>query len=50
MDIDIASTVYGVPGHIMQISLENFMCHENFSLSFGPRINFIIGQNRSKFF
>ncbi|KAI2801284.1 Structural maintenance of chromosomes protein 6 [Blomia tropicalis] len=47
MDIDIASTVDGDPGHIMQISLENFMCHENFSLSFGPRINFIIGQNGS---
>lgn len=39
--------VTGEPGHIQQIVLENFMCHENFKVDLGPRINFIIGPNGS---
>lgn len=34
-------------GHIREILLKNFMCHKHFHLQFGPRINFIVGQNGS---
>lgn len=36
-------------GHIREILLKNFMCHKHFHLQFGPRINFIVGQNGSKY-
>nr|XP_027198294.1 structural maintenance of chromosomes protein 6-like isoform X2 [Dermatophagoides pteronyssinus]XP_027198295.1 structural maintenance of chromosomes protein 6-like isoform X2 [Dermatophagoides pteronyssinus] len=39
--------VTGEIGHIREIQLKNFMCHKNFRLEFGPRINFIVGQNGS---
>ncbi|SSD58384.1 related to Structural maintenance of chromosomes protein 6 [Saccharomycodes ludwigii] len=35
------------PGYIKKVILKNFMCHENFELEFGPRLNFIIGNNGS---
>lgn len=41
--------VTGEIGHIREIQLKNFMCHKNFRLEFGPRINFIVGQNGSKY-
>lgn len=41
--------VKGEPGHIQEISLQNFMCHENFFVKLGPRINFIIGPNGSMY-
>lgn len=34
-------------GSIKSITLENFMCHSNFHLTFNPRINFISGLNGS---
>lgn len=34
-------------GSIKSITLENFMCHSNFHLTFNPRINFICGLNGS---
>ncbi|CAG2105083.1 unnamed protein product, partial [Medioppia subpectinata] len=34
-------------GAIEAITLQNFMCHENFHLDLGPRINFIVGRNGS---
>lgn len=34
-------------GSIKSITLENFMCHSNFYLTFNPRINFISGLNGS---
>lgn len=34
-------------GSIKSISMENFMCHSNFYLTFNPRINFISGLNGS---
>lgn len=34
-------------GYIKKISLRNFMCHENFELELGPRLNFIVGNNGS---
>lgn len=34
-------------GYIKKISLRNFMCHENFQLELGPRLNFIVGSNGS---
>jgi chromosome segregation ATPase len=36
-----------VAGVIKRVSLKNFMCHANFELTFGPRLNFIIGHNGS---
>lgn len=39
--------IKGEPGHIQQIALQNFMCHENFTVNLGSRINFIIGPNGS---
>lgn len=38
----------GEIGHIKSITLQNFMCHANFHLDFGPRVNFIVGQNGSE--
>lgn len=35
------------PGTIKSIELVNFMCHDSFKLSLGPRVNFIIGCNGS---
>lgn len=35
-------------GIIKSLALVNFMCHENFAIELGPKINFIIGQNGSK--
>ena len=34
-------------GFIKEIKLTNFMCHSNFSLRLGPRLNFIVGNNGS---
>lgn len=34
-------------GYIKKVSLRNFMCHENFELALGPRLNFIVGNNGS---
>lgn len=34
-------------GYIKQIKLTNFMCHANFTLRLGPRLNFIVGNNGS---
>lgn len=34
-------------GYIKKITLRNFMCHENFQLELGPRLNFIVGSNGS---
>lgn len=34
-------------GTIKSLKLINFMCHESFELSLGPRVNFIIGPNGS---
>lgn len=34
-------------GFIRKLTLKNFMCHDFFELSFGPRMNFIIGRNGS---
>lgn len=35
------------PGTIKHIKLVNFMCHESFESSLGPRVNFVIGPNGS---
>lgn len=35
------------PGSIKSIKLINFMCHDSFELTLGPRVNFIIGPNGS---
>ena len=37
-----------VPGSIMKIELENFMCHEYFEVELAPAITFIVGRNGSK--
>lgn len=34
-------------GYIKSVTLKNFMCHENFKINFGRRLNFIIGHNGS---
>ncbi|RWS31779.1 structural maintenance of chromosomes protein 6-like isoform X2 [Leptotrombidium deliense] len=34
-------------GTIEKVSLFNFMCHSNFKIKFGPRINFVQGANGS---
>ncbi|XP_022224890.2 structural maintenance of chromosomes protein 6 [Drosophila obscura] len=34
-------------GKVISIHLENFMCHENFTVDFGPNINFLVGKNGS---
>ena len=34
-------------GYIKKVSLRNFMCHENFELELGPKLNFIVGSNGS---
>lgn len=36
-------------GTIESITLNNFMCHDHFEITFNPRVNFVIGQNGSKF-
>ncbi|KPM11958.1 structural maintenance of chromosomes protein 6-like protein [Sarcoptes scabiei] len=46
-DDDSVDDVDGNLGYIESITLQNFMCHTNFHLEFGSRINFIIGQNGS---
>jgi len=37
-------------GSIKSLTLFNFMCHKYFEIEFGPRINFVIGKNGSKFY
>ena len=37
----------GLPGQLKSIRLENFMCHENFSMDFGPHVTFVNGTNGS---
>lgn len=34
-------------GYIKKIDMVNFMCHDNLTIEFGPRMNFIIGKNGS---
>lgn len=34
-------------GLIMSIELVNFMCHKHLTVTFGPKVNFVIGQNGS---
>ena len=36
-------------GKILRIRLENFMCHSNLEIEFGDWVNFITGQNGSKY-
>lgn len=38
---------FQTPGTIKSIKLQNFMCHPNFEVPFGPNVNFIIGPNGS---
>ncbi|CEP60429.1 DNA repair protein SMC6 LALA0_S01e10682g [Lachancea lanzarotensis] len=35
------------PGYIKRVKLRNFMCHENFHLELGSKLNFIVGSNGS---
>ncbi|SPO20437.1 related to DNA repair protein rad18 [Ustilago trichophora] len=34
-------------GIVEKIELRNFMCHANFSIRFGPKLNFVMGRNGS---
>ncbi|KAJ1029975.1 hypothetical protein NDA16_000888 [Ustilago loliicola] len=34
-------------GIVERIELRNFMCHANFSINFGPKLNFVMGRNGS---
>lgn len=34
-------------GAVENITLINFMCHDHFSIAFGPQVNFVIGRNGS---
>lgn len=34
-------------GVVKEITLVNFMCHENLTVTFGERINFVVGHNGS---
>ncbi|XP_017140539.2 structural maintenance of chromosomes protein 6 [Drosophila miranda] len=34
-------------GKVISIHLENFMCHESFTVEFGPNTNFLVGKNGS---
>ena len=34
-------------GAVESVTLINFMCHEHFSIKFGPQVNFVIGRNGS---
>lgn len=34
-------------GYIKKIDMVNFMCHDNLTIEFGPRMNFITGKNGS---
>ncbi|SPP82690.1 structural maintenance of chromosomes protein 6 [Drosophila guanche] len=34
-------------GKVISIHLENFMCHESFTVDFGPNTNFLVGKNGS---
>ena len=34
-------------GTILKVKLTNFMCHHNLEVEFGPRINFLVGENGS---
>lgn len=36
-----------VPGGIMKIELQNFMCHTFFEVDFCSTVNFIVGRNGS---
>lgn len=42
-----SNTVPAHAGVIQNLSLKNFMCHDSFELTLGPRLNFIIGRNGS---
>lgn len=44
LDVEENSATAGI---IEKIILRNFMCHDNFELNLGPRINIIIGSNGS---
>ncbi|MEW5299644.1 MAG: hypothetical protein WDW36_002638 [Sanguina aurantia] len=37
----------GTAGHLIDITLHNFMCHENFVIPLGNHITFIVGENGS---
>lgn len=45
-DLDVEENT-ATAGIIEKIILRNFMCHDNFELNLGPRINIIIGSNGS---
>ena len=46
--VELADDVIpGPAGSVYKIHLENFMCHENFTMYFGPNVNFISGHNGS---
>lgn len=49
-DFDSCSAQYIRAGTIRRIRVENFMCHSNLSIDFIDRVNFITGQNGSKFY
>lgn len=34
-------------GIVEKIELRNFMCHQNFNIEFGPKLNFVMGRNGS---
>ncbi len=34
-------------GTVLRVKLTNFMCHHNLEVEFGPRINFLVGENGS---
>ncbi|XP_033235328.1 structural maintenance of chromosomes protein 6-like [Drosophila pseudoobscura] len=34
-------------GKVISIHVDNFMCHENFTVEFGPNTNFLVGKNGS---
>ena len=34
-------------GTILQVELDNFMCHKSLTIDFGPKLNFVTGHNGS---
>ncbi|KAK9811990.1 hypothetical protein WJX73_006757 [Symbiochloris irregularis] len=44
---DLQGDGRGSAGQLKSLKVENFMCHENLEMTFGPHVNFISGQNGS---